>query len=275
MNNITTRTRILIVTSVLTVAYFALQQVDFRVLMSINLNFDPVKPLLLALIVYLGAYWALFFKISGERFITVLMFPAIGVFAVTLLAELVLQAIFSELGQLSLLVVSAIIFWVFTYVLLLTVNILNASYLQEIPLGQAARAAQYVLSLIISYLIFFILFSNDIEVLIRFAFIALTGFILVYIALWSISMRLQQRFNASAAIGLLLGFISLILSIWPLSAPYLSLVLSLVLYVCLGISLEIRDIISRWIWIEYFALFALIIVLLTTVAEWGINGSLV
>ncbi|KXK26599.1 MAG: hypothetical protein TR69_WS6001000605 [candidate division WS6 bacterium OLB20] len=59
------------------------------------------------------------------------------------------------------------------------------------------------------------------------------------------------------------------------SSAVSGLVLSLVLYICLGIALEIRDIISRWIWIEYLSLFVLIVLMLILVAEWGINGTFV
>ncbi|KXK26600.1 MAG: hypothetical protein TR69_WS6001000606 [candidate division WS6 bacterium OLB20] len=222
MPRINTRTRIAIVTSLLTVAYIILQQTDFRLLLDFEFSFDPVKPLVLALLVYLGTYWALFFKISGERFITVLMFPAIGVFAVSLFAELAILTVFSELGQLSLLIVSAVFFWFFTYVMLLTVNILNAAYMQDIPLGQAARAAQFVLTLIISYFFFFLFFSNDIFLLFRLAGIHIVGALVVYIALWSIDFYFYQRLTVSLAIGVLLIFAAAVLSVWPVAAPYLA-----------------------------------------------------
>lgn len=275
MPKITTRTRIAVVTTLLTFAYVILQQTDFRTLLDFEFSFDPVKPLVLALMVYLGTYWALFFKISGERFITVLMFPAIGVFAISLFAELVILAVFSELGQLSLLIVSAIFFWLITYVMLLTVNILNAAHMQDIPLGQAARAAQFVLTLIITYFLFFLFFSNDIFLVFRLIGIHIVGALMVYIALWSIDLYFYQRLTVSLGIGVLLVFAAAVLSVWPVAAPYLALVLSLVLYICLGIALEIREIISRWIWIEYLSLFALIVVMLILVAEWGINGTFI
>lgn len=275
MLKLSSRTRIAVATSLLTLAYIILQQTDFRVLLDFEFSFDPVKPLVLGLIAYLVTFWALFFKISGERFITVLMFPAIGVFAISLFAELAILAVFSELGQLSLLIISAVFFWFFTYVMLLTVNILNAAHMQDIPLGQAARAAQFVLTLIISYFMFFLFFSNDIFLLFRLLGIHIIGSLVVYISLWSIDLYVYQRLTVSLAIGLLLVFAAAILSIWPVAAPYLALVLSLVLYICLGIALEIRDIISRWIWIEYLSLFGLIILMLVLVAEWGINGTFI
>lgn len=275
MDRISTRTRVLIVTTLLSVLYFIMQESDFRILLNFDLGFDPVKPLILALVAYLGAFWILFFKVKGERLITVLLFPAISVFATSLFSELLIATVFSDLGQLSLVFISSIVFWFFTYVTLLTINILNTAYLQDIPLGQAARAAQFVLSLIISYLFFFLIFSNDLFIVFKLLGVGIISMLLVFISLWSIKLRIQQRLNASLAIGLLLVLATGVLSTWPVASPYLALVLSLVMYICLGIALEIRDIISGWIWIEYGSLFVLIVVMLCLVAEWGINGALI
>ncbi|MFQ5492607.1 MAG: hypothetical protein ACE5DX_00390 [Candidatus Dojkabacteria bacterium] len=275
MSKLSSRTRMMIVTTVLAVAYFILQESDFRVLLNLEFNFDPIKPFILSLLAYLGGMWALFFKVRGERLVTILLFPAIGVFALSLFAELVILAVFSELGQFSLVLVSSIFFWVFTYIMLLTINILNAAHEADIPLGQAARASQFVLTLVISYIVFFLLFSNDLFILFKLSGFLLLGTILVYIALWSINMRVQQRFTASLGIGILLTFAGSVLSVWPVPSPYLALALSLLLYVTLGISLEIREIISRWVWVEYISLFILIAAMLSLVAEWGINGTLI
>ncbi|KXK09582.1 MAG: hypothetical protein QY330_01955 [Candidatus Dojkabacteria bacterium] len=274
MSKISTRTRIAVISSLLTVAYVLLQQRDFRVLLDIDFPFDPIKPVLLAILIYLGAYWALFFKVRGERFITILLFPAIGVFSISLFAELIILTVFSELGQLSLILVSAVFFWLFSYIILLTVNILNAAYNNPIPLLQAARAAQFVLTLVISYFFFFLLFSNDIFLPFRLIAIHLISGLLVYITLWSLDLFFYQRLTVSLAMGTITSFAAAIVSIWPVSAPYLALAQSIVLYICLGISLEVRDIISKWIWIEYLSLFVLIVIMLALVAEWGINGTL-
>ena len=101
------------------------------------------------------------------------------------------------------------------------------------------------------------------------------SFLLMYIALWSIKLKISQRLIASANIALFILLAAAVLSIWPVTAPYIALVLSLILYINLGISLEIRDIISKWIMIEYISLFFLIVIMLILVAEWGINGVII
>ena len=274
MLKISTRRRLLIATTLLTLLFVVLQRFDFRIILGFNLSVDPVKPVILSAITYLLSLWVLHFKVSGERFVTILLFPAICVFAQTLLWEILISGIFSNYGLVGLIVLSAGSFWVITYITLLTVNVLNVSYLKEIPLGQAGRAAQFMLTLIIAYISFFLVFSNDIYLVFKEAFILFQTFLLVYIALWTIKMSKKQRIVAAMDISILIAFLAFILSLWPINSTYIALVLILVFYICLGIALEIREIIDRWIWVEYFSIFALIFISLFLMAEWGINGHL-
>lgn len=274
MLKISTRRRIIIATSILTVLFLALQRFDFRLILGFELSVDPIKPIILSSIAYLLSLWVLHFKVSGERFVTILLFPAICVFAQILLWEILISGIFSNYGLVGLIVLSAGSFWVITYITLLTVNVLNVSYLREIPLGQAGRAAQFMLTLIIAYISFFLVFSNDIYLVFKEAFILFQTFLLVYIALWTIKMSKKQRIVAAMDISILIAFLAFVLSLWPINSTYIALVLILIFYICLGIALEIREIIDKWIWIEYISIFALIFISLFLMAEWGINGHL-
>jgi len=117
MEKFNTRNRILIVSTLLTFFYIVF----------FEYSFDPVKPFLLAILTYLGVFWALAFKVKGERLITILLFPAIAVFSISLFAELIIITVFSQLGLISIILGSSIFFWVFTYITLLTVNIYKAA----------------------------------------------------------------------------------------------------------------------------------------------------
>lgn len=274
MPKINTRTRIMITTSLLTFLFLLVQQYDFRTIWPINLSFDPIKPFILSFVAYILCYWVLHFKVTGERYVTILLFPAISVFALSLLSEILIVGILSDFGQLGLVLLSAIVFWVFVYITYLTVNVLNVSYLREIPLGQAGRASQFILTMIIAYISFFLVFSNDIFLVFRELFILFETFLLVYITLWTIKISKRQRIIASLNIGVLISLLTFILSLWPINSTYIALVLILVFYVCLGIALEIREFISQFIWVEYVSLLVLIFVMLFLLAEWGINGHL-
>jgi hypothetical protein len=277
MNKLSTRTRITIVAIATTVVYILLSNIDLNSVFQIATisKVDYLKAIVLGLFLYAGTAWALFFRIKGERFVTVLLFPAIGVMALSLLIELiVISVISSAFGQIAVTLVSALIIGVFAYICLLTVNILNTSYLENIPLAQAGRAAMFIIALIDAYLIFFMLYSNDLIIPLRLGLIALFSALLTYIALWSIELKISDRFYVTFAIALMLSFIGGILSIWPMQAPYLALVMSLFFYVFMNIAMEVREIIGRWIWVEYIILFVLVAVLLITMSEWGINGPL-
>jgi hypothetical protein len=281
LKRISTRSRIVIITVLTTVIYLALLNTSLTDVLKLpvpKLNFDPVKYLLLALVVYLGTYWVVYFKVKGERFLTVLLFPAISVVAISFLTDLIVAQLLlpslGEFGQISFGIFSMLIFGIFLYIILLTVNILNAASLTDIPLGQAARAAMFLLVLVVAYIAFFLLYSNDISIFVRFPLLSFFGGFLLYISLWTIKMPIGQRIIAGTAVGLLLGTIGLILSVWPIASAYIALVLSLFFYICLNIAMEIRETLSQFIWLEFIILFGLIMMLLIILSEWGINGGL-
>jgi len=275
MKKLSSRARIIIISTIITIVQVAIQEVDFRVLLDFSFEFDPFKPVIIAFLVYIGTYWALFFRVKGERLFTVLAFPAINLFAMSLFSELILIKMLGGVEQIGTTLIATSIFFGYTYITLLTTNLLNMSYLGNIPLGQAARASQFVLSLITAYISFFLLFSNDIFILIRAVSLFVITFVLTYISLWAIKLKTRKKIVSGFVISLFLTFTVIVLSIWPVAAPYLALVLTLLFYIFLGIALEIREIINRSIWFEYTLLYILIVFLLILVAEWGINGTLI
>jgi hypothetical protein len=235
---------------------------------------DLLKALVLGIVTYFGTYWALFFKIRGERFITVLLFPMLGVFLLSLLGELILASILSGLGQAAITILSTILIVSYLYIVLLTVNILNISFLDNIPLALAARGALFIIGLTNAYLVFFMVFSNDLNIIIRLIIIFITTTMLVNVCLWSVDYSFKSRILAALGIGIVLTLLGFVLSIWPIIPPYLALVMALFFYVFLNISMEVREIIGKWIWIEYLTLFLLIVLFLLLLPEWGINGSI-
>jgi hypothetical protein len=278
MKNINTRLRIVIVTVFVAVVYYVTQTIDVSLLLGINsgLNFDVARHVLIGIIVYIGTYWALFFKIKGERFFTILLFPALGVMAGSFFTELMINSIFpSGIGLLTFQIVSTIVVGVFAYITILTVNILNAYYLSNIPLGQAARAAYFVLSLLITFIIYFILLSNDIYIIYKAITFFVITLLVIYMCLWSIEFEFKERLVVSIAIALLLTWGEVILSAWPINSTYASLILDLVFYFTLNMAMEMREKLTTWIWAEYGALFIVILVILLLLGEWGINGAII
>jgi len=272
-----TRARVIIV-SILTAVIYAVQAtLDYEAYFNLDskLFSDLLKGAIIGAFLYLGAFWALFFKVRGERLITIMLFPSFGIVALSILLQLILTSFIGGIGQIPLFIISLVIIGVFTYINLLSVNILNTSYLQNIPLAQAAKASIFILSLLDGFLIFFLLFTNDINILYRIGGVFLTVILLSYISLWSVDMFRSEKLLTAIALAVLLTFIAGAISIWPISAPYLALTLTLVFYIFMNISLEMREIISEYIWIEYAVIFSLILLLLLLLSEWGINGLLI
>jgi hypothetical protein len=152
---------------------------------------------------------------------------------------------------------------------------LNYSYISDIPLGQAGRASSYVLSLVIQYLAFFMIFSNDFDVVVKLLLVAFVSGYYSYALLWTLKTSFNQLLMSTLVIFLVVALLSIVLSLWPISASIISLILALVLYIFNGIALEIRERITNYLWLEYFALSFLAIFTLLLTSNWGINGYLI
>ena len=277
MKKINTRARVVIVSLLVATAYVLMSLFWEGTSPDPQIQFveDLLKGLILGVILYLGTFWALFFKVRGERLITIMLFPSIGILVLSILMQLILVTFISNISQVPLLIISFLVLGAFTYINLLAVNILNTSYLQNIPLAQAAKAAVFIISLIDAFLTFYLIFTNDINIFYRLGIVYLTTVLFSYISLWSIELRRMNKVTISLTVSLLMLLLAGGISMWPVGAPYLALALTLTFYVCMNISLEMREIIGKWIWVEYGVIFTLIVFLLVLLSEWGINGPLI
>lgn len=270
----TTRSRILITSGVVPVV--------FSVLTLLQLNndfFTTYKPLIipavLSLIMLIAVAWIVNFRLKGERLFTVLAYPALSIGLVAVFLDLVISTAVNNLDRISTAIGFALVLAVLTYILTSTINILNLAVQKNVPLSQAAKAAHYVLTMVFSYFAFVLVVSFEINFLIKAGLIFLLIFTYTFVALWTIAQAYSQRLISSLAIALILVFAFLTLAIWPLESFYFALFLTLVYYMNLGVALEIREILSQWMWYEYFAIFLVILILLLTTAVWGINGSII
>ncbi|MCA9385638.1 hypothetical protein KC717_03245, partial [Candidatus Dojkabacteria bacterium] len=233
-----------------------------------------VFPITLALMMALAFLWVLNFSIKGERLITIVGFASFNVFILAIFFE---SIIFSQsiLGQITTMVVSLVFVFILSYLIILTMNILNVSYHSDIPLGQAGRAASYLFSLLVLYVAFFVLFSNSILIFVRFLLVFTTILYFSYSLLWTLKVDFEIRFLSAFAIALAVTGFALVVNIWPVSSALLSFILAVILYVCLGVALEMKEKVSRYVWIEYGTLFIIIVFLLLLSTSWGINGHLI
>jgi hypothetical protein len=229
---------------------------------------------LISFILFLGTLWVLFFKKKGPSFFTVALFPAIVILPYTILAESVVSSLFTGLRQLPIIVIAAAVFWLLTYLLLLTANVLNGAVLFNIPLGQAGKASQFIFSLVSTYLWAAYLFSASSPLWIRVVAISLSVFYFPYSALWVAGVDARELWQAALLVGLLIIVLVVVLSIWPVTSVYATLSIVVVFYTVLNVALEMRENLSAMVWFEHAFLILLVLVILFTNASWGMNGTL-
>ena len=264
------RNKTLIVSVVLTLL--------FQVLEEVNINVGGITTLarafVIALVLFLGIFWVTNFNVQGQRFLTILLTPSYSLFILSIFLELVIFGNIVRIRDRTFSILLLGFFGLYTYLQILTVNILNISSLKKIPLGQAAKAAQYVFSLISLFMTYLILFSSELNILIRIVVIFFATALFCYSNFWLLPIATNDIARLIFGISLLITTFSIVFSIWPISAELISLFLVVFLYIILGLGLELSEKIAFIIWAEYSFLIVISILLILNTANWGINGTL-
>lgn len=271
--NPSTRNKAVVSALFLTFIYFIFHQIavlDYLTTMEYGFL---VFPLVISFFMALGVFWVLNFSVKGERIITIIGFAVLNVFILSLFLEFLIltQGI---VGQITTLLSSLIFVFGINYLIILTGNIHNVAHESDIPLGQAGRAASYIFSLIVLLIAFFILFSNDFTILLRLGAIFFVTFYFTYSLLWTLKINFDERLVSSLGIAFATMLFGLVLNLWPVPSIVASFIMVLVLYVSLGIALEMKEKISKYVWVEYGVLFMGIFLVLIAISSWGINGHL-
>lgn len=204
------------------------------------------------------------------------LYPAfvLSPFLLFMLSLLVTES--TSFGKFLLSFVFALSCFVVSYFVLLTTNILHTSIFVSIPLEQAARAAQFIFTLVSSYVVLILFFGA------QYIFVEKVLFILPFIFFVSFSsiimlpkVDIKLALIKTANIVLTILFAIFVMSIWPINYIYAILTIAVCFYIMLSISLEMRQVLTNYIWGEYGVLIALIIILLVLNSTWGINGTLI
>jgi len=251
--------------------YVVLQVVDLGKV--INLNQEIVKALLVSLLFFFGLFWVLGFNVKGMRFVTILGYSSFLVFIQSLFLELV---IFQHIGRISEKTISLfllLLFGITIYFLILTVNILNISYVSRIPLAQAAKAANFLYTLFGAYFTFLLLLRSGVGEVVEIVIFTLVILILTLNTFWFKKESIRQLVGETSAVVLCMITLYLIFLMWPLSAEVASMFYIVVFYILLGLGLEERETTSVVMRIEYMLLFGVAVFLLLKLAVWGINGT--
>lgn len=160
------------------------------------------------------------------------------------------------------------------YSLFLSQNIFAISAARTINLVRSARIVSYVLTIFVLFCMVSIIFSLRLPVFITPFLIALVSFLLSFQSLWAYT---EDRENTkevtvySGFIALMMGELSLVLAVWPVTAAIYAIFLTGLFYTYLGLShtwLEKR-LFKSVLW-EYVWVAVLSIVFLVLFAKWGI-----
>ena len=160
------------------------------------------------------------------------------------------------------------------YSLFLSQNIFAISAARTINLVRSARIVSYVLTIFVLFCMASIIFSLRLPVFITPFLIVLVSFLLSFQSLWAYTEDRENTKDVtvySGFIALMMGELSLILAVWPVTAAIYAIFLTGLFYTYLGLShiwLEKR-LFKSVLW-EYVWVGVLSIVFLVLFAKWGI-----
>ncbi len=269
--NLTLRTKAVILTILFLILYVGLQVPQF---MSIEiLNPELVRAFLVSFFFFIVLWWVLGFRVKGVRFITILGYPSFIVFVQSLFLELI---IFQNVERLTAKTASLIILLIFggaIYLLILTVNILNISYLKRIPLAQAAKAANFLYALFTTYFAYLLILRAGVGEFLQIIMLSLTTFYIALNVFWFKKESRRQWLGETIAAVFTMAFLFVVFLLWPISAELASMIYIIVFYILLGLGLEERETTSTLMRLEYLGLLIVAIILMLHFAVWGINGA--
>lgn len=266
------RTKAGILTISLIFLFFILQIVDLGSIVSFNE--EITKALIISVYFFFGLFWVFGFNIKGIRFLTILGHSSYIVFIQSLFIELI---VFQDVGRISEKTISLVILllWgVSIYLLILTANILNVSYVSRIPLAQAAKASNFLFNLFAAYFSFLLVLRlGTIEIYKMFLFLGVV-FILTLNMFWFKRESRRQLFGETIAVVIFMMMLFLMMMVWPIPVELAALFYIVVFYILVSLGLEERETTSVLMRVEYIILLIISVFLLLRMSIWGINGSI-
>ncbi len=197
----------------------------------VSVDIRPFAIGLFFLATYCMSAWALAPTINGVEWITIVPFPAFYALSVSLFYFLLPGNLFSRLAIITL-------FGIGMYALYLSSNIFAFGKIKTIQLLRAAHAVSSVFLFLLSLFIFNFIFSLRLHPIFNFLSIALSMFIPILCATWSVNLEpkvTKKVVYISVFFSLLLAEIGLGMSFLPVGLWTVSVYLTAMVYVGFGI----------------------------------------
>lgn len=221
----------------------------------------------MGLISYLLTSWALIKDLRGIAWVSNLILPVLFPVSVALFYFLLPQSIITR-------IVVLVLFTISMYGLLLTTNIFAVASIRTIQLLRAARTVGFLLSVLTSAFLFHVIFSFNLPYYMVGLATLIVNYLIFIGGVWSYSLSSQLNRDEWTYINIgawVVTQVSIALCFFLIDAPLSSIVLSMMVYVLLGIfqhNMEKR-LFARTAQ-EYlgFALIVLLVAIYSTLARW-------
>ncbi len=219
---LTKRRKFVLVSLLLTMGMWVLQS------LSVEQRYFAVFLLGVASAVLTG--WSLLKDLRGSAWFLDLILPTLYPTTVAIFYFLLPQANATRGIVLLLFAISM-------YGLLLTANIFAVAAIRTIQLLRAARAVGFLLSILTSALFFHVVYSLHLPLLVVVGLVYIVSFPILLQGIWSYTLHDDTKRDVmSAAVGaLVIAELALAISFWLIDPPLASVLLSMAMYVVLGL----------------------------------------
>lgn len=219
-----------------------------------------------ALITYLLSFWSLREGMTKAKAIYLLILPTLFSLAATSF-----YFTFREIRWLTR-IPATLAFGFMMYTLLLSQNVFNVAAIRNIPLYRASSTASFVFTLVTAFFLFSVVSTFEINFYWNFALVFAITFPLTLQYLWSIEMSGIDKliFTFSFVLSLISAELAASLSFWPVNPIIWSLLITVSLYINLGIASEYyrKRLTIRGIF-EYLSVGAFVLIISFLVASWN------
>jgi hypothetical protein len=256
---LTKRRKFVAVSFVLSLALFGIQAI------SVEMRYYAIAGF--AAISYLLTAWSMHKDLRGIQWLSNMILPTLYPASIALFYFLLPQEFVVRVGII-------VIYAITMYALLLTTNIYGVASIRTIQLLRAARAVGFLLTILTSAFLFHVIFALRLPALSVGILVFLSSWLLFYQGIWTHTLSItgeKREFVYTMLGAMILLQASLALTFWLIDVPLASIMLSMIVYVLLGIfqqDIEQR-LFARTIQ-EYtgFAGIVFVVIVVTVILKW-------